>query len=217
MKKSILTFDKCAETAYHAVFRNNHSRKIYIKIMRENDMVDIVECFYVDRPWSGNPAVPKRLTTERCTLDELYDVIADELDKKFYSIEFSDTVCNLSEEDYIASRLSADNKYKFLIFVQRGDVLCTRLKNRVHRTIYLELRKDDGKGLVQECHYCDRRYRRTNKLIIPAGLHTIFFDFSYDNILKIVNNELNCDFSHVIITDDTFDFDNSSIPVCGSI
>lgn len=213
MKKSVLVFDKCSENIYHAVFRNNHSRKIYMKISCAANEINILKYFYVDRPRSGEPTVPKRLTTKSCTLDELYDVIANELDKKFSSIEFSDVICNLSDEDYIASELSSNGKYKFLILVRYGDRMCTRLKNRVYRKIYFEVKVDGNKGLVKKCYYYDRCYKRTDLFITPTGLNTIFFDFSYDNILKIVNDELNCDFTHVIVTDDIFGFYESDNPV----
>ena len=51
----------------------------------------------------------------------------------------------------------------------------------------------------------------------PSGLTTIYFDYSLDAILKIVNEELNCDFTDVIITKDTFGFEKSELPICGSI
>ena len=44
-----------------------------------------------------------------------------------------------------------------------------------------------------------------------------FFEYTPQKILEIVNNELNCDFTDLIITNDTFGFDDSNIPICGSI
>lgn len=68
-----------------------------------------------------------------------------------------------------------------------------------------------------DCHYYDRSYKRNSAYITPSGLTSITFDFSLENILKIVNDELNCDFTDVIITKDSFGFDDSSLPICGSI
>lgn len=219
MKRSILKFDKLSENSYHTVFKNNHSRNIYIQVSLENSIITIMDCFYIDRPFSSNhKSIPKKLHTSICDKGHLLNVIASELDKKFYGLVFSDEQTELSCEDYISSALSSKRKYKFLIMVSEDNILKTRIKNRVHRSIHLEIEKvDNRKGLISVCHYYDRHYKRNNTLITPSGLNTIFFDYSPKNILNIVNTELNCDFTDIIITNDTFDFDKVSLPICGSI
>lgn len=155
--------------------------------------------------------------TLQCSYDDLTDILAAEIDKRFYGIEFSDTENKLSTEEYIRLALQDKHKYKFLILVESDGVLKTRLKNRVHRTIYLEIKQSSYRGLIQNCHYCDRRYKRDDQLITPFELKTIYFDYSSEKVLEIVNNELNCDFTDIVITLDTFNFEKSNIPICGSI
>lgn len=67
----------------------------------------------------------------------------------------------------------------------------------------LEIVRSGNKGTIIDCHYSDRTYKRNNAYITPSGLTSITFDFSLYNILKIVNSELNCDFTDVIITQDS--------------
>ena len=218
MRKSVLNFDKVSESSYHTIFRNNHGRKIYFRINRIGETITISDCFYIDRPMrNGSGAIPQKWTTVKCNYGGLIDVLAGELDKHFYGIEFSDKETNTSTEEYITQYMQNSKKYKFLIFVECDGVLKTRFKNRVHRNIYLEIRHNGYRGLIHNCHYCDRRYKRNNQLISPFELKTIYFDYDIEKVLEIVNNELNCDFTDVIITKDTFSFEKSDIPICGSI
>ena len=218
MKKSVLKFDKVSGNTYNTIFQNNHGRKIYLRICLQDDLVLICDCFYIDRPIrNGEKAIPRKWVTVKCRDDSLVDVVSGELDKYFYGIEFSEQETNISTEEYINLYFQMQKKYKFLIFVESNGILKTRLKNRVHRTIYLEINQNGHRGLIQNCHYCDRRYKRNNQLITPFVLKTIYFDFNKEKVLEIVNNELNCDFTDVIITKDTFGFETRNIPICGSI
>lgn len=218
MRRSILKFDRISGNTYHTIIKNNHGRKIYLKINRIGETITISDCFYIDRPMrNGSRAIPQKWTTIKCNYSNLIDVLAGELDKYFYGIEFSKKETNTSAEEYITHYLQSSKKYKFLILVEYDGVLKTRLKNRVHRTINLEIRQNGYRGLIQNCYYCDRRYKRNNQLITPFELKTIYFDYSTEKVLEIVNNELNCDFTDVIITKDTFNFEKSDIPICGSI
>lgn len=178
----------------------------------------ICDCFYIDRPMrNGKKAIPQKWTTVKCHYHNLIDVLTDELDKHFYGIEFSENESNMSVNEYINFYLQNCREYKFLILVECNGILKTRFKNRVHRNIYLEIKKDGDNGLIQQCYYCDRRYKRNNQLITPYELKTIYFDYDTEKALEIVNNELNCNFTDVIITRDTFNFEKSNIPICGSI
>lgn len=217
MKKSVLKFDKASDNHYHAIIKNNHGRKIYLKVNLSGKTITICDCFYIDRPMrNGNKAIPLKLRTLMCTTDSFLNVLADELDKKFFGIEFSHKETNMSSEEYIIA-MNQKTKYKFLILIESNDILKTRLKNRIHRSIYLEIEKKGSKGLIRNCHYCDRYYKRNKHLVTPTGLNTIYFDYSFENLLQIVNNELNCDFTDILIAGNTFGFDKSEIPVCGSI
>lgn len=218
MKRSILKFDKVSENTYHTIIKNNHGRKIYLKINRIGETITIIDCFYIDRPMrNGRKAIPQKWTSAKCNCNNLIDVLAGELDKHCYGIEFSETETNISAEEYISLYLQNRKKYRFLILVECNGILKTRLKNRVHRTIYLEIKQNGYRGLIENCHYCDRRYKCNNQLITPFELKTIYFDYNMEKVLEIVNNELNCDFTDVIITRDTFSFGKNDIPICGSI
>ena len=218
MKQSILRFEKTKDDFYHAMIKNNHGRKIYLRVNRSGDTVSICDCFYIDRPMrNGNKAIPLKWKTAQCKYNDLIEVLAAEIDKRFYGVKFCECERKLSTDEYIELALQSNSKYKFLIFIKDNGLLRTRFKNRVHRTIYLEIKKDNNKGLVQICHYCDRRYKRNNQFITPAGLNTIYFDYNIKKVLEIVNTELNCDFTNIIITSDTFGFDKDNVPICGSI
>lgn len=109
-------------------------------------------------------------------------------------------------------------KYRFLILVEKDGVLYTRFKNRIHRLIYIKFKNcGNGKWVICSCYYCDRKTKREKAYITPVGLNTIYFDYSTKNILNIVNEELNCNFTDVIITKDSFNFEDSLLPVCGCI
>lgn len=69
----------------------------------------------------------------------LIDVFKNELDKTFFGIEFSDTENHLSTEEYIKLKTQVKTKYKFLILVNDNNTYKTRLKNRIHRSILLEI------------------------------------------------------------------------------
>ena len=150
-------------------------------------------------------------------MEELLNVLATELDKKFFKIEFVEDEEPLSSEQYITYALQNKRKIKFLIFVDDGSTLRTRLKNRAHRTILLVIKRNGNIAYVHNCYYCDRCYKDGKTDVVPSGLITINFEYSLENVLKIANDELNCDFTDVIIVSDTFGFDKTNLPICGSI
>lgn len=220
MKKSILLLDNINGNYYQAIFRNNHGRKIYIKLLYNNGNVIIHDCFYIDRPRSGNVSVPKLWKTKKCNSDNLLKIIENELDKHFYGVQIINSSGNMSTEDYIKTKLyyMEKEKYRFFILVEKDGVLYTRFKNRVHRLIYIKFKNcGNGKWVICSCYYCDRKTKREKAHITPVGLNTIYFDYSTKNILNIVNEELNCNFTDVIITKDSFNFEDSLLPVCGCI
>ena len=114
-------------------------------------------------------------------------------------------------------------KYNYLIFIGGGElingipsVIKTRFKNRIHRSIYLEMRYCNGRGVITDCHYYDRKYKERSK-VVPEMLSTVFFEYNRQAILNIINNELNTAFTHIIfVTDSSLDI-NNEIALCGNI
>ena len=74
----------------------------------------------------------------------------------------------------------------------------------------------DGKGVITDCHYYDRKYKERSK-VIPETLTTVFFEYSRQAILNIINNELNVAFTDIIfVTDGSLSIDKKT-PLCGYI
>lgn len=95
--------------------------------------------------------------------------------------------------------------------------LRTRLKNNLHRSIFLELSYyKDGTGLVKHCYYYDRQYKRKGIHIVPPMLISCFFPYTREGILNLLNHEICCDFTHMIITDG-LDLDSNTTPLCGAL
>ena len=75
MQKSILYLDKKQGQTYHAIFKNNHGRRLYIQLQINNNEIFISDCFYTDRhARNGHNAVPCKFHTSHCTCDSLIDV-----------------------------------------------------------------------------------------------------------------------------------------------
>jgi hypothetical protein len=205
MKHSVLTLTPTLSGTYHAIFTNDHGRKLYIELSVRDNICNFEKCYYIDR---SSKKVPKNLTSEECSFENLTDKIALELDKRFFRIEFSNTQ-PLCEQDLIALYLSCEKKH-ILLLLKEENTLRTIFKNRYYRSIYFEVTLDGNRALISTCHYCDERSGAKN---IPQGLKTIFFDFSLSKLLYIVNNELEGGFTDVAITE------NHTItlnrPICG--
>ena len=158
--------------------------------------------------------------------ENLLAVIEAELDKKFYGVEFVETEqTNLSLDEYIDFRASSSNrKYRFLIMVGDGGNyhglpmrLRTRLKTKLHRSVYVELAYyKDGKGVVRQCCYYDRQYQRHGVKITPPTLISCFFPYTREGVLNLLNHEICCDFTHIIVTDG-IDVDGNTTPLCGAV
>lgn len=74
----------------------------------------------------------------------------------------------------------------------------------------------NGNGVVQQCYYYDRRYRRQGRQVTPPQLISCFFPYSHQGILNLINHEICCDFTHMIVTD-CIDLDSNTTPLCGAI
>lgn len=95
--------------------------------------------------------------------------------------------------------------------------LQTRLKNKLHRSIFVELLYyKEGNGVVNQCYYYDRTYKRQGVRITPPMLTSCFFPYTQEGILNLLNHEICCDFNHMIVTDG-IDLDSSTAPLCGAI
>ena len=119
---------------------------------------------------------------------------------------------------------SANKKYRFLILVGDGAdhnglpvKLRTRIKNKLHRSIYIELAYyKDGKGVIKQCKYYDRAYRRQDVTITPPLLTSCFFPYNHEGILALFNHELCCDFTHILVTYG-INLDTNTTPLCGAV
>lgn len=235
MEKSILRLNAYTDTAsantYRTTFTTKHGRKLYLSLKISNGKCTIIECFYTDRNQNRtgkerHRSKPLMLRTFEFSLDKLLNVIETELDKKFYSIEFlGDNTGDLSADDYIAAKSTESfSKYRFLVLVGDGEDynglparLHTRLKNQLHRSIYVDLAYyKNGQGVVNQCCYYDRRYKRQDIKITPPQLISCFFPYTNDGIINLINHEICCNFTHIIVTSG-IDIDSNTTPLCGAV
>lgn len=235
MKKSILKLEVFVSDAsvntFRTIFKTQHGRVLFLSLIIQGNDCTIMDCFYLDRN-QGRTGVeryrskPLKLQSFCFPKDGLLLVIETELDKKFYGVEFTqDDYASLSLEEYLQVKTDiANNKYRFLIMVGAGEIynglparLHTRLKNKLHRSIYVELAYyKDGSGVVKQCHYYDREYRRQDIQVTPPMLTSCFFPYSKKDILSLLNQEICCDFTHIIVTDG-IDLESNTMPLCGAI
>lgn len=233
MHKSILKLDTIMGSAsnFRSIIKTRHGRVLLLSLEINDSICTIQDCFYIDRNQGREGAArykakPKKLRTLQFPVKDLLAVIETELDKKFYGVEFVETgKANLSLDEYLDLKNSSSNrKYRFLIMVGEGDsynglptLLRTRLKTKLHRSVYVELAYyKDGKGVVKECHYYDREYRRQGIRIMPPMLISCFFPYTKQGILNLLNHEICCDFTHMLVTEG-LDLDSNTTPLCGAI
>ena len=232
MNKSILELEASTDASiYRTIIKNRHGRTLFLSLAVNAPIYTITDCFYTDRNQGRTGAAhysskPKKLRTFQFPAENLLAVIEAELDKKFYGVEFVETEqTNLSLDEYIDFRASSSNrKYRFLIMVGDGDSynglpmrLRTRLKTKLHRSVYVELAYyKDGKGVIRQCCYYDRQYQRHGVKITPPTLISCFFPYTREGILNLLNHEICCDFTHIIVTDG-IDVDANTTPLCGAV
>ena len=226
IKKQQLILHKTQSGGFRSVIKTKHGRIIYLEIIQDNNSLSVKNCYYLDRVRCGEYySSPKKLMTTNFNFNEILHVIASELDRKYFGIEIADKFTDLSRNEFIAIQLENMQKgYNFLIFVGDGDpvngipsVIKTKFKNRIHRSIYLEMRYNgNGKGAITDCHYYDRKYKERDR-VTPETLSTVFFDYNRQTILNIINNELNTVFTNIIfVTDGSLNI-NNEIALCGNI
>lgn len=226
MKRQNLILYSKGNNLFRTVIKTKHGRLIYLELTKSGTKFTVMECYYIDRVKSVKYyAVPSKQQTKCCHVDKLLEVVSSELDRQYYGFEFTDELVDLSTESFIQNRLlSFKCGYKFLIFIGEGavangmpDKLKTRLANRIHRKIYLEIdRYDEHRGVVTKCCYYDRQYKSRNS-VTPQMLTSVFVNYDRKSITDMVNREMNCDFTDLIIIEDTIGFDNSNYDLCGNI
>lgn len=233
MHKSILTLEATPDgtSTFRTIIKTRHGRTLFLMLKVNGPMCTVRDCFYTDRNQGREGAVrysakPKKLRTLQFPTENLLSVIEAELDKKFYGVEFVETEqAGLPLDEYLQFRSkSGHRKYHFLIMVGNGDNynglpmhLRTRLKTKLHRAVYIELTyHKDGKGVVRQCYYYDREYRRQGVKITPPMLISCFFPYTEEGILNLLNHEICCDFTHMLITEG-LDLDSNTAPLCGAI
>lgn len=226
MRRQKLQLFKYLDNRYRAVIKTQHGRIIYLDLTVADNTATVTECYYVDRVKGGKYyAAPKMLKTLKFAMDRILDVIANELDRKYFGINYNYSFQDSDANEFIQIMLAQmQRKYKFLIFVGEGEtihgvpfVISTRLKNRIHRSIYLCIRYyGDNLGVIDKCTYYDRAYKARSN-VMPPMLSSIFVEFNKEAIIEMVNRELNCDFTHIIfITDNSIDIANKTA-LCGNL
>lgn len=156
MKQSVLNLEYYSASnnpVYRTIFSTKHSRKIFLELKTTDSLCTITDCFYIDRERgiAGTEhfrSVPLKLQTLTFPPDKLLEVIEEELDKKFYGVSFvQNETADLPLDEYIRTKqAAAESKYHFLVMIGEGETynglplrLRTRLKNRYHRAVYVEL------------------------------------------------------------------------------
>lgn len=216
---------------FRTIIKNHHSRVLYLSLEIDGTNCTITDCFYIDRNQGRDGSnrylsKPMKLQTFQFHIENLLHIIETQLDKKFYGFETVETGnANLSLEQYLQSKSEGlYHKYHFLILIGEGEMynglpirLRTRLKNTLHRAIYIELLYyKDGKGVINQCYYYDRKYKRQNIKVAPPLLKSCFFPYTKEGILNLFNYEICCNFTHMIVTDG-IDIDSNTAPLCGAI
>ena len=234
MKKYNLVLSVCNKTnIYRTIIKTRHARLIYLEVNQEHGQFVVQKCFYIDRNQGKKgdaryAAVPKKLIRRVFPEEQLLDVVADSLDRRYYGLEYiqNPLTMQLSMDEYIQHwREEREKKYKFLILVSgseqmEGDLPCilkTKLKTKLHRSVYLELHFRDGRGIVKACRYMDRPYKRSGLVVTPFSLFDCYFPYTREGILKLVNEQLICDFNHILVTTENDLKLSGTQAICGAL
>lgn len=229
-----------ATVCRRTVIKTQHGRQVYLEIRLQQTVCDIVNYFYYDRNqtksgaqrYAARPLLLKTLhiayNASRGSLTQKLIAICEaELDKHFYGVQWQAEpgTKELSLDEYIAHKKNqSEQRHRFLIFSGNGaltdsglpSLLKTRLKNRIHRSIYLELHYyKDGRGCMTACHYYDRSYK-VHQDVTPPSLFSCFYSYDRKHIIQLVNEELDCDFNY-LIAEPTLDVDGCNWPACGRL
>ena len=214
MQRKKIIFERVkSSSVYRSLLKNQHGRKIYIELNVNRDNIKILECWYYDRNIgktgdkrkSAEPLLWKTKGTDS-NIEKLKNVFVEELDiTPFLEIDFvenEDTI-SLTTEEFI-SHYTADDKYRFLILVQKntekGVMLETVIKNKVHRRIYikLSLQKEKNAYILEECYYSDRMYKLNERKMPETLVNGNTKGLQREDLIQWFNEQLTCDFNAVL-------------------
>ncbi len=214
MKRKKIIFEKVSTSStYRCLLKNQHGRKIYMKLKTENKKWIVSECWYIDRNIGKTgdkrkSAKPLLWQTKELdsNIENLKHLLVEELDMTpFLEIDFvenEDTI-SLTTEEFI-SHHTAEDKYRFLILVQqnteKGVVLETVIKNKVHRRICikLSLQKEKDAYILEECYYSDRMYKLNERKMPETLVDGNTKGLRREDIIQWFNEQLTCDFNAVL-------------------
>ena len=233
MKRKKIIFEKVStSSAYRCLLKNQHGRKIYMKLKTENKKWIVSECWYIDRNIGKTgdkrkSAKPLLWQTKELdsNIEKLKNVFVEELNMTpFLEIGFvenEDTIF-LTTEEFI-SHYTADDKYRFLILVQKktekGVVLETVIKNKVHRRIYikLSLQKEKNAYILEECYYSDRMYKLNERKMPETVVDGNTRGLLREDLIQWFNEQLTCDFNAVLfVSPEDIKIDTSKA-ICGTL
>ena len=225
MRKQSLILHKTKDGNYRTVIKTKHGRYIYLEITKLDDMIFIKKCYYIDREKNGEYySSPKKLTSLAFNEREILSIVASQLDRSYFGVEYTDAFDELTTEDFIAAKFKElKSVHRFLILVGDGsivnglpEILTTRLANRIHRRIYMRITYyKDNIGTV-EAFYYDRAYKARSR-VTPQMLTSVFVEYNKKAIIDMVNSELNCDFTDIIIADNSINIEDNKAALCGNI
>lgn len=233
MKSKKIIFEKVGISSdYRCLLKNQHGRKIYMKLNTENEKRIISECWYIDRNIgktgdkrkSAEPLLWKTKETDS-NIKNLKRVLVEELDMTpFLEIDFIENIDTifLTTEEFI-SHYTVDDKYRFLIMVQqktkRGVMLETVIKNKVHRRIYvnLSLQKEKNAYILDECYYSDRTYKLNERKMPETVVDGNTKGIRREDIIQWFNEQLTCDFNSVLFVSPEDIKLDKRIAICGTL
>ena len=214
MQRKKITFEKVGTSSDHrCILKNQHGRKMYLELEVKAESFRISECWYIDRNIGKTgdkrkSAKPLLWQTKELdsNIEKLKNVFVEELNMTpFLEIGFvenEDTIF-LTTEEFI-SQYTADDKYRFLILVQKktekGVVLETVIKNKVHRRIYvnLSLQKEKDAKILEGCYYSDRRNKLNERKMPETLVNGNTKGLQREDLIQWFNEQLTCDFNAVL-------------------
>ena len=184
-----------------------------MKLKTENKKWIVSECWYIDRNIGKTgdkrkSAKPLLWQTKELdsNIENLKQLLVEELDMTPFLeidfVEYEDTI-SLTTEEFI-SHHTAEDKYRFLILVQqnteKGVVLETVIKNKVHRKIYinLSLQKEKDAYILEGCYYSDRRYKLNERKMPETLVNGNTKGLQREDLIQWFNEQLTCDFNAVL-------------------
>ncbi len=213
MRRKIQKFEKCSSGAYQSILKNQHGRKIYLKLETDSRQWRISECWYFDRNIgktgekrkSAQPLLWKTKVLDS-DIEKLTRMLINELDMTpFLKIEFveNEETFFMTAEKFI-EHYTADDKYHFLILIksenEKGVVLETVIKNKIHRRIYikLSLQKDKAAYILEEAYYSDKIYRQNERKMPETVVDGYTKGLRREDIIKWFNEQLTNDFNALL-------------------